>query len=184
MGVHFLESITCPNCGASIDLHAQSTDGARVDCAACGTQFILRGHVCPHCGTYHEHEVNFCRQCGATLTRNCPQCNAVNWIGDEYCIQCGSALDILELIVQRHNQDTEGRLYQQMEDAQRLKEAELAASQARYSRMLERERAEQAALRKRILKQKQQEKKALTIVLGVVVVIVVIVVIVAIVAGL
>ena len=184
MASHLLESITCPNCGAPIDLRIQSTDGTRVDCEACGTQFILRGHTCPHCGTYHEQEASFCRQCGASLTRRCPQCNTVNWIGDEYCVHCGSPLDILELIVQRHNQDTAGRLYQQMEDGQKLKEAELAASQSRYNRMLEQERAEQAALRQRIVEQKRQEQKVLTIVLGVTVVVVIAIIVVAVVAGL
>lgn len=184
MTSHLLESINCPNCGAPIDLRAQNTDGAHVDCEACGTQFILRGHVCPQCGTYHEQEASFCRQCGATLTRRCPQCNTVNWIGDEYCVHCGSPLDILELIVQRHNQDTEGRLFQQAADGQRLKEVELAASQARYNRMLEQERAEQAALRQRILEQKRQEQKVLTTVLAVIVVIAIAIIVVTIVTGL
>ena len=181
---HLLESVNCPNCGAPIDLRAQSADGTHLDCEACGTQFILRGHVCPHCGTYHEQEASFCRQCGASLTRRCPQCNTVNWIGDEYCVHCGSPLDILELIVQRHNQGTAGRLNKQMEDGQKLKEMELAASQSRYNRMLEQERAEQAALRQRIAEQKRQERKALMIVLGVAAVIVIAIIVVAIVTGL
>ena len=82
-------------------------------------------------------------------------------------MNCGTPLDILELIVQRHNQDTESRLYQQMSEGQKLKEAELVASRARFNRMLEQERAEQVALRRRILEQKRQEKKVLTIVLSV-----------------
>lgn len=184
MTSHFLESVTCPNCGAPIDLRTQRADGTHVDCEACGTPFILRGHVCPHCGTFHEQEASFCRQCGASLTRRCPQCNTDNWIGDEYCVHCGSPLDILELIVQRHNQDTEGRLNQQMDDGQKLKEAELVASQSRLNRMLEQERAERAALRQRIAEQKRQEQKVLTIVLGVAAVIVVVIIVVAVITAL
>ena len=139
--------------------------------------------MCPHCGAYHEKQTDHCRQCGAGLSRRCPQCSTINWIGDEYCANCGAPLDILELIVQRHNQGTEDRLYQQMDDGQQVKEMEVAASQARYNRMLTQERVEQAALRQRILEQKQKEKKVLSIVLGIATVVVVLIIVLTIVAG-
>lgn len=183
MSNQYLQSMSCPGCGSPIDLRKQSTHGAYVACDACGSEFVLQGHVCPYCGTYHQQEVDHCRRCGAGLSRRCPQCTTVNWIGDEYCAHCGAPLDILELIVQRHNQDTKDRLYQQMDESQKVREAEVAASQARYNRMLAQEHAEQAALRQRILEQKQKEKKVLSIVLGIAAVIVVLIIVLTIVAG-
>ncbi len=182
MSDRLLQKISCPSCNAPIDLRGQSADGVYVHCAACGSEFILKGHVCPYCGTYHEQETGFCRKCGAGLARRCPKCNTVNWIGDEYCASCGAPLDILELIVQRHNQGTEGRLYQQMDEAQKIKETEMAASQARMNRMLAEEREQQAAVRHRLLEQKRQEKKILTIVLGVAAALVIMIVIITLLA--
>ncbi len=171
--------IACPNCTAALDLRRRSADGAYVYCEACGSEFALKGHVCPYCGTYHEQEVGFCHRCGAGLTRRCPKCDTVNWIGNEYCTNCGASLDILELIVQRHIQDVEGRLYQQMDEAERVKAAEMAASQARMERLLAEEREFQAAIQQRLLEQKRQERKILTIVLSVAVVLFVVIIVIA-----
>ncbi|HOU14388.1 MAG TPA: zinc ribbon domain-containing protein [Anaerolineae bacterium] len=182
MNEHLLQKVACPNCNAPIDLRGQSTAGAYVHCAACGSEFVLKGHVCPYCGAYHEQEAGFCRKCGAGLTRRCPKCSTINWIGDEYCVNCGAPLDILELIVQRHTQGTAGRLYQQMDEAQTIKEMEMAASQARMNRMLAEEREHQAAIRRRLLEQRRREKKVLTIVLGVAAVLVIIIIVVALLA--
>ena len=166
MSDHLLQKISCPNCNAPIDLRGQNTDGTYVHCAACGSEFILKGHVCPYCGAYHEQEAVFCRACGAGLTRHCPRCATSNWIDDGYCVKCGAPLDVLEMIVQRHNQGTAKRLYQQMDEGQKLKEIESEAAQTRMNRMLIEEREHQAAIQRRILEQKRQEKKLLTIVLG------------------
>jgi len=179
-----LQSVLCPNCGTPIDLRRQNTDGTNVQCDACGGQFILRGHVCPRCGTYHAQEVAFCRQCGMSLNRRCPQCNTVNWIGDEFCVNCGAALDILEVIVQRHNLSTQGRLYQQMEEARQIKDAEQAAAETRMARMMEQERQRQREIQRRFLKQKEQEKKLLRNVIIASVVIILLIIIVSIIGAL
>ncbi|HOT91373.1 MAG TPA: hypothetical protein PLJ78_06515 [Anaerolineae bacterium] len=174
-----LYQIACPNCHASLDLHRKSADGTYVHCEACGSEFMLKGHLCPYCGTYHEQEVGFCHQCGAGLMRRCPKCDTVNWIGNEYCTHCGTSLDILELIVQRYIQDVEDHLYVRMDEAERLKAEEMAASQARMERMLAEEREFQAAIHQRLLEQKLQEQKILKIALSVAAVLFVVFVIVA-----
>ncbi len=156
-----LQKISCPGCGQPIDLHSVRTSGAQVECNACGSQLILRGHVCPYCGTYHEKVVSFCRQCGAGLIRRCPHCETVNWIGDEYCAECGAVLDILELVVQRHNLDTQARLYRRMEEAISLKEMENAASETRMARFVEEDRRRFAEIQRRRAAQLEQERKQL-----------------------
>ncbi len=164
MSQHILEKVSCPGCGSPIKLN-QLTDkgeGAYIHCDACGSEFILRGHICPYCGAYHEQEVAFCRQCGQSLIRRCPKCDYNNWIGNEYCLQCGAVLDILELIVQRHNQGSAERLNQQMERAQVLKEAEEASSRARRARLMEKERQRQEHIRRDLAERKAQEQKMYT----------------------
>lgn len=177
MSNKFLQSVACPNCGSPINLRGLSTSGSDVQCEACGGTFILQGHVCPYCGTYHEKATAFCRQCGSPLSRRCPKCETNNWIGDEYCVHCGAPLDIFELISQRYVVETSDRLYQQMEESQQVKQAEMAASDARLARMLAEEKEFNAALQRRRLEQKQQEQKVLMIVAGVAVVMLVLVVI-------
>ncbi|HNT75497.1 MAG TPA: zinc ribbon domain-containing protein [Anaerolineae bacterium] len=155
-----LQQIACPNCRTPLDLR-QSAAGAYVHCAACGGEFLLTGHVCPRCGTYEAHETAFCRQCGMPLSRRCPQCQTLNWIGDEYCRQCGAALDILEIIVHRHNESTQQRLYTHLEDAPRLKAEEEAALQVRRERMMEQDRQRQIAIQRRIEERRARDKKLL-----------------------
>lgn len=154
-----LERIACPNCGRPIDLGRQTTSGQQVHCDACGGQFLLRGHVCPYCGAYHEQESQFCRQCGAALTRRCYQCQTINWIGDEYCAHCGAPMDIVDLVIRGHNVETQDRLYANMEEAQALKQQEASASNERLGRMMERERARQEALQQEMQARKEDERK-------------------------
>lgn len=182
MSQHILEKVSCPSCGSPIQLN-QLTDkgeGAYIHCDACGSEFILRGHICPYCGAYHEQEMSFCRQCGQSLIRRCPKCEYNNWIGNEYCLQCGAVLDILELIVQRHNHGTAGRLNLQMDKARALKDAEEAASRARQARLMEKERRRQEQIRRDLAERKAQEQKMYTYFLIGVVVVGVLIVIVAI----
>lgn len=157
-----LEQVACPNCQTPINLRKVHAEGAYVECPACGGQFVLQGHVCPNCGTYHAQEVTFCRQCGLTMTRRCPQCETLNWIGDEYCVKCGVPLDIIEMIAQRLNQGTQSRLAEQMDTAQQLKQAEETASQVRLARMQEEERQWQLEVQQRLITQHEQEQKMLT----------------------
>jgi len=167
-----LQSIACPSCGTPLDLK-QTAVGAQVHCDACGSAFLLNGHICPHCGTYHEEAADFCRQCGNSLRRRCPHCDTVNWIGDEFCVHCGSALDILELVVQRHHVSTQQHLYAQQEEAQRLKAAEQVASQARTARLQAQDRQREAEIRRRLVEQQAREKQLLTRILVVTVVFIV-----------
>jgi len=182
MSQHILEKVSCPSCGSPIKLNQLTDKGeeAYIHCKACGSEFILRGHICPYCGAYHEQEAAFCRQCGQSLIRRCPKCGYENWIGNEYCLQCGAVLDILELIVQRQNQGTVGHLNRQMASAQALKDAEEVASRARRSRLMEKERQRQEQIRRDLEKRRDEEQKMYTYFLIGVIIIGVLIVVVAI----
>ncbi len=165
MSAQMLEQIACPNCGRSIDLARQTVAGKTVSCESCGGQFVLRGHICPYCGTYHEQEAQFCRQCGQSLARRCHQCSALNWIGDEYCAQCGAPLDIVDLVIRGHSIETRDRLDAQLEEIQLLKQEETAASNARLAQMVAEERARREALRQQQLIRQEQERKMIQVTL-------------------
>ncbi len=179
MNSPLFQKVACRSCGAPLELHGQESEGGYVHCPACGSEYILHGRICPYCGTYHEQEPEFCRKCGAGLRRRCPKCQTSNWVGNEYCLHCGAALDILELIAQRHTETTQQRLYQQMDEGEALKEEETTASRMRMERMLADERAYQAAIRRQLLEQKEREKKILTFVWKISAVVIVIIIVIA-----
>lgn len=156
-----LQEIACPNCRNPLQLEPHAF---YVICAACGSRFVLRGHICPQCGTYYEDEVSYCRRCGLSLVRRCPKCDTPNWVGDPYCVQCGSPLDILETLAQRQRTGTADRLYQQMDEAREIKEREEAASAERMARMRAQDEIRQAEALRRLREQQEQERKVMTIV--------------------
>ncbi len=66
-----------------------------------------------------------------------------------------------------------------MDEAQRVKQQEELASQARLTRMMEKERQQQLELRKRLAEQRARETKMLRIVLGVSAILLIIIIIVS-----
>ena len=147
----------CPVCGASIELDSQA---AQVRCPGCGNEILLRDHLCPYCGTYHNKVVTSCQKCGLEMTRRCSQCGALNWVGDEKCGECGATLDMIALLTGQLT--TADRLNQQMAEAQQLKDLEETASAERMERMLAEEAARQTKIRRQMQEQKERERKVLT----------------------
>lgn len=156
MARYLVQTMECPLCGASIDLDSQA---AQVRCPGCGNEILLRNHLCPYCGTYHNKVVTSCQKCGLEMTRRCSQCGALNWVGDEKCGECGTALDMIALLTGQLT--TADRLDQQMAEARQIKDLEETASAARMERMLAEETARQAEIRRQIQEQKERERKTL-----------------------
>ncbi|MFZ0548472.1 MAG: zinc ribbon domain-containing protein [Candidatus Promineifilaceae bacterium] len=151
-----LTEVACPNCRNPIDIREH---GRHITCDACGSQFILRGHLCPNCNTYNEDEASICGHCGTALTRICRKCNTKNWAGDEYCRECGNAMDILDFISGNYATKTADRLLEQRQRAKAIQEIEEQDSNRRMGELMAIEEARQAEIRRRIQHQKQQERK-------------------------
>ena len=149
-----LQEIACPNCLNAIDVREH---GRYVVCDACNSQFILEGHICPGCTTYHKIETPFCRQCGEALTRKCQRCHTSNWAGDEYCNDCGAPLDIFELLHINTRHKTEHRLNEQMRRSRQIKIEEEEASKQRLAKMIAEEETRQADIRQRQQKHQARE---------------------------
>ena len=169
MADNILLEINCPNCLSAVDIR-QRESGAPADrlvnCEACQSQFLLHGHLCPRCGTYHRDEVDFCRNCGASLTRVCHKCSHVNWAGDEYCARCGDAMDIFELLSLQDRQARQERLIQRREQIRRLRAVEEEASQKRLEELEAIEAARQEELRRRRAEQRRRDRMLLLATLG------------------
>ncbi len=156
-----LTEIVCPNCLNPIDVRKH---GQHVICDACRSQFILQGHICPECNTYHREEQSFCGECGQAMTRICQKCQTVNWAGDEYCKTCGSAMDILEMLRVHHKATTEDRLQDQMTFAQEIKRRERQDSNKRMAKMVAQEQARLQELGRRRRERKKKDKQMFVIV--------------------
>ena len=167
MDNEFLTEIACPNCLAPIDVRQH---GQHVTCDACGSQFLLEGHVCPNCHTYHREQRAICRQCGQPLTRTCPKCQTPNWAGDEYCRKCGAALDIFEMLQKVDARSRAEKRNEQHAQIRQLKEAEEQASQRRMAEMMAIEEERQRDLARR---QADSQKRDRQIILGVAAVVVI-----------
>ena len=155
--------IDCPSCNSAIILEESKS---LVLCKVCGAAFELRGHLCPGCHAYQQHDGTLCISCGTPLTRTCRTCHTANWSGMELCVNCGESINIIDMVADRGNMATANRLNRQMSQAQAIKVAEEMASSKRMAEMLAIEEARQAEIRQRMAKQKDQERKLLIIVFG------------------
>ena len=160
-----LQEVACPNCRSPIDIRYH---GKHVTCDACSSQFLLVGHLCPHCQTYHEKEVSFCGTCGKALNRVCRKCRTPNWAGDEYCHQCGTAMDLLDLITARHQKESAEQMEMRREQIARLKILEEEASRRRMEELMEIEATRREELLRRRNKQKERERM-MVIITGIIV---------------
>ncbi|MBE7531893.1 MAG: zinc ribbon domain-containing protein [Chloroflexi bacterium] len=147
--------VACPNCLHPIDIRQH---GRHVTCAACQSQFVLDGHICPRCNAYHAQEQGFCGECGAPLTRVCQKCRTSNWAGDEFCKQCGTAMDILELLKVNYAQTTADRLHAHQEWAREIKAKEESDSQRRMAQLMAQEQARLAEMARLRAAQSQKDK--------------------------
>jgi uncharacterized membrane protein YvbJ len=166
MNSQLLQEVACPNCQYPIDIREH---GRHVTCEACNSRFILQGHLCPYCSSYHKEEASFCRECGAALMRSCGRCGTSNWAGDEYCVKCGEALDIMDLLTRfQHNSRLE-LLEKRQEEIRRIREIEEEATRRRAEELEAIEEERLLELRRRKEKQQTRERKLLLLAGGVVV---------------
>lgn len=163
MSNQILKEVACPDCANAIDVREH---GQHITCDACGGHFILQGHLCPQCQTYHDEEAIVCRQCGYALKRACRKCLTANWAGDEYCANCGTAMDILELLNQQYKGATADRLQRQMAMARQLKEEEERASQRRAAEFKALEAERQAEFAARLKEQREKERLLIMLTFG------------------
>lgn len=147
-----LNEIACPNCTHAIDLAGH---GRQVQCAACNSQFILVGHLCPQCSQYHREEEPFCSRCGQALMRRCGNCRTRNWTGDEFCRQCGQQVDIFEMIQRHHSHSHRVYIERRREEIQQIKTKEAAGSQARMDIFMAQDQARLAQIQQQQQKQKR-----------------------------
>ncbi|MCL4265311.1 MAG: zinc ribbon domain-containing protein [Anaerolineae bacterium] len=150
-----LTEVACPNCLHPIDIRQH---GRHITCAACQSQFVLDGHICPRCNAYHAQEQGFCGECGTVLSRVCQKCHTSNWAGDEYCKQCGTAMDILELLKVNYAQTTADRLQAHMDWSKEIKAKEEADSQRRMAQLMVAEQARLEELARHRAAQSQKDK--------------------------
>jgi uncharacterized protein YbaR (Trm112 family) len=164
---NLLHEVACPNCRSPIDL---AEHGQQIQCAACSSRFILQGHLCPRCSTYHSKEVPFCGHCGTPLTRTCAKCGTGNWAGEEYCQQCGEAMDIFDLLSRHAAQDRQRWQDERRETIRHIKAIEEKSSQQRMAEFQAIEAERQAALRQRKAAQHKRDQLLLSLAVALLVV--------------
>ncbi len=158
MNSQLLQEVACPNCQYPIDIREH---GRHIRCEACNSHFILQGHLCPYCSSYHKEEALFCRECGAALVRTCGRCATSNWAGDEYCVKCGEALDILDLLTRfQHNSRLE-LLEKRHEEIRRIRQIEEEATRRRVEELNAIEEARLAELKARAGQKRARERNLL-----------------------
>ena len=155
MSEEILHEIACPNCQNPINVLDNHDN--HIQCDACGSRFILNGHICAQCHTFHQQAQKFCRQCGAPMSRICRKCNHSNWLGDEYCQECGSALDILELLHQQHQSKTLEVQRERSEQIKLLKQQEEASAKKRMAEFEALEAERQAQLKANLEQRRKQD---------------------------
>ena len=165
MSDEILHEISCPNCLQPINIREH---GQHVVCDACGSQFIIEGHICPECSAYHREEQDFCRECGSPITRVCRKCQTRNWAGAEYCQRCGAAMDIFDLLAMKNRQVSQDANVERREMIRKLKEEEALASEKRMQEMMAAEEQRLAKERKRRVAQAEKEKRMMLTLAGII----------------
>ena len=158
-----LQEIACPNCRYPIDVREH---GRHVTCDACSSRFILRGHFCPNCGTYHSKEKPFCGACGTALERICRNCNTNNWTGDEYCSQCGKAMDIFEVLALQHKDARREYMARRLQEIRALREQEEVASQKRMEELEAIAAEHWNEVEQRMAEKREKDRRTLRLTLG------------------
>lgn len=89
-----INSVDCPKCGGNIP--EQISKGKLFKCNNCGSTLVWPDNqsklllsfgirICPNCGVDNEQTRNYCRNCGAALTKICSICKSSFYIGDTFC---------------------------------------------------------------------------------------------------
>lgn len=158
MSDDILREIACPNCRNPIDVRAY---GRHLSCDACGSQFLLQGHICPNCFTYHKEDTLFCGECGTPLQRTCRRCQANNWAGHEYCQQCGAAMDIFDAVLLQDKAIARKAQEERQAQIKQLKQQEEEASARRMQELMAIEAQRLAEFQARRQKQAQRDRQML-----------------------
>lgn len=156
MSSEILQEVACPNCQNPIDIREH---GRHIRCDACSSQFVLNGHLCPQCSTYHREEESFCSNCGAALTRTCRRCKFSNWAGEEYCAQCGEPMDIFDLLSLQHRDVQRAMQERRAEEIRELRAQEEVTTQERLRALEEIETERRQLVAARLADQRRQERK-------------------------
>ncbi len=127
--------------------------GGVATCAGCHKDYVLKGRLCPDCGTYHAKKTAVCANCSHPLYRTCDECATSNWAGDVVCQKCGSPLDIFSGLKVGGERPLKTELIDKIN-----RESE-AASQKRMARMVKKEEKRQADNARREAKKKAEEQK-------------------------
>jgi hypothetical protein len=165
MSDELLQEIRCPNCQSTIQLQGH---GQTIVCEACNSQFLLSGHLCPNCQTYHRKETGFCGRCGKAMSRVCGRCQTNNWAGNEYCQNCGEAMDIIDLVTRRHKDAVREQQDRRRLEIARMKQQEEEASRKRMGELMEMERLRMEELKRRLVKERARQQRMLTLTFGLV----------------
>lgn len=166
MSDDILQEIRCPNCQSPIHLQGQ---GQSITCAACNSEFVLEGHLCPRCQMYHRKETSFCGRCGTPMSRVCGRCQTKNWAGDEYCRNCGQAMDILDMVTHRHKEAVQEQQELRRREIARMKQQEDEASKKRMAELMEIERLRIEELKRRLVRERARQRRMLMITFGIVI---------------
>lgn len=153
-----LREIACPNCRNPIDVREY---GRHLSCDACGSQFLLQGHICPSCFAYHREDTLFCGECGTPLQRTCRRCQANNWAGHEYCQQCGAAMDIFDAVMLQNKATARKAQEERQAQIKQLKKQEGEASARRMQELMEVEAQRLSEFQARKQKQAQRDRQML-----------------------
>lgn len=156
MSSDILQEIACPNCQNPIDIREH---GRHIQCDACGSQFILNGHLCPQCSSYHHEQETFCRNCGTALARTCRRCKFSNWAGEEYCAQCGEPMDIFDLLSLQHRDVRRAMQERREAEIRELRAQEEVAARERLEALEEIEVERRQLVATRLAEQRRQERR-------------------------
>lgn len=165
MSDELLQEIRCPNCQSTIQLQGH---GQTIVCEACNSQFLLLGHLCSNCQTYHRKETGFCGRCGKAMSRVCGRCQTNNWAGNEYCQNCGEAMDIIDLVTRRHKDAVREQQDRRRLEIARMKQQEEESSRKRMAELMEMERLRMEELKRILVKERARQQRMLTLTFGLV----------------
>ena len=151
-----LRQTACLHCGgAGLELNAEG----QVRCRFCGTDNPLEGTVCPRCEYVSAGGAEFCENCHRPLFRLCPDCQTKVWSGTLKCPNCGRPLDTLDGLIGRLQEETDGRLYRQQRESAGLKALEEQAAERRLQQLRSidqrREHAQDEAMARRSIRERQ-----------------------------
>ena len=151
-----LRQTACLHCGgAGLELN---TEG-QVLCKFCGTVNELPGTVCPRCEYVSAADAEFCENCQRALFRLCPDCQTKTWSGASRCASCGRPLDTLDGLIGRLQENTDTRLHRQQRESAGLKALEEQSAEHRLEHLRSidqrREQAQNEAMARRSIRDRQ-----------------------------